>query len=208
MQPLEPEAVDAGVPPGSISRLIDGLKQRDQLAIQTLWERYFQPLVRIAASRLDARLCRAAGADDIAQEAFLDFCENLAHPAVAERFPRLHNREHLWKLLVCFTARAAFDFNKKASRQAEKVAGESALGDAGFAPYAGREPCPEFSAAVAELLEQLPDPTLRRIAVLKMEGCTNKAIAQAIGKAVTTVEVKLKRIRGIWKDLLAPPSAG
>jgi RNA polymerase sigma factor (sigma-70 family) len=186
--------------PGSVTRLIPDLKEGDRQAMQSLWERYFQPLVRVARGRVRPDRCRAAGAEDIALEAFLEFCDRLTRPDADRRFPRLSDREHLWKLLVCFTVRTAFDFNQKQARRGEVVRGESALGDEGFAPFAGREPAPEFAAAVAELLDQLQDDLLRAVALRKMEGYTVPEIARALDCSASTVERKLRAIRSIWRS--------
>jgi DNA-directed RNA polymerase specialized sigma24 family protein len=186
---------------GSVSRLIPALKEGDRAAVQALWERFFEPLVRVAAGRVPGRLRRQAGPEDIAVEAFLDFCACLARPDAGQRFPLLNDREYLWKLLVCFTLRAAFDFNRKAGRRQRVVAGESALGERGLAGLVGREPGPEFAAAVAALLDRLPDDTLRQVALRKMEGYTHDEIARQMDCSVKTVERKARVIRRIW----APP---
>jgi DNA-directed RNA polymerase specialized sigma24 family protein len=191
--------------PGSVSQLIPGLKQGDQQAMQQLWERYFQPMVRLARKRIPSGRRRPNGSEDVALEAFLNFCEQLARPDVGEHFPRLETREHLWKLLACFTVRTAFDFNHKQARREKIVRGESALGEEGFAPFAGREPTPEFAAAVRELLDQLQDETLRTVALCKMEGWTVTEIAQELDCSASTVERKLRAIRTIWKKETGGP---
>jgi DNA-directed RNA polymerase specialized sigma24 family protein len=186
-------------PPGSVSQLIPGLKEGDRHAMQQLWERYFQPMVRLARSRIPAGRRRPIGSEDIALEAFLEFCEQLARPDVGEHFPQLGSREHLWKLLACFTVRTAFDFNHKQALREQVLRGESALGDDGFAPFAGHEPASEFAVAVRELLEQLQDETLRTVALRKMEGYTVTEIALELDCSASTVERKLRAIRTIWK---------
>jgi RNA polymerase sigma factor (sigma-70 family) len=188
-------------PPGSVSQLIPGLKEGDRQAMQKLWERYFQPMVRVARGRMHTSRRRPAGSEDIALEAFLEFCDHLARPDSGRRFPQLATREQLWKLLACFTVRTAFDFNHKQARREKVVRGESALGEEGFAPFAGREPAPEFAAAVRELLDQLQDETLRTVALRKMAGCTVQEIAQELDCSASTVERKLRAIRSIWKTM-------
>ena len=192
----------SGISPGSVSRLLGGLRAGDDEAVRQLWLRYFQPLVRLARGRLSARGCAgpASGdAEDVAVEAFWALCVQLARPAAAERFPELHNRTHLWKLLACFTARQAFDLARKEGRRRRVVADEAALGQDGFEAFAGREPPPEFGAAVADLLECLPSDELRRVAVAKMEGCTNAEVARLLGRSLSTVERKLQVIRVLWR---------
>ena len=67
-----------------------------------------------------------------------------------------------------------------------------------------QEPDPQFAAEVAErcqnLLQQLPEERfrLRTIAMRKMEGYTNDEIRTELGVALSTVELRLKRIRKIW----------
>jgi RNA polymerase sigma factor (sigma-70 family) len=185
-------------PPGSISGLVPALHEGDRLAMQKLWERYFQPLVRVARSRLRPDRCRAAGAEDVALDAFLELCACLARPDAGRRFPHLERREQLWKLLVCFTVRTAFDFNHKQERRGQVVRGESALDD-GLEAFASHEPAPEFRAVVADLLDQLQDDGLRTVALRKMEGCTVPEIARELGCSPSSVERKLRAIRAIWK---------
>jgi DNA-directed RNA polymerase specialized sigma24 family protein len=192
-----PEGADV---PGSVSRWMALLGEGDCTAVQRLWERYFQPLVQVARGRLRGAPLRAAGAEDVALEAFLSLCECLARPDAAERFPELHNRSQLWRLLVCFTVREAFDARRKERRRAAVVAGESALGAAGFEAFAGREPPPEFAAGVGDLLDQLGDDDLRWLALRRLEGHTRAEIARQRGWSVTAVDRKLKVIRTIWKD--------
>jgi DNA-directed RNA polymerase specialized sigma24 family protein len=185
--------------PGSVSRLIPGLKEGDRRAVQELWQRYFQPLVRVARRRIHPARCREAGPEDVALEAFLEFCDRLAGPDTDRRFPRLQTRAQLWKLLVCFTVRTAFDFNQKQGRRAGVVRGESALGEEGLALFPDREPAPEFAAAVGELLDQLRDDKLRTVAQGRMEGRSVPEIARDLDCSASTVERKLRAIRAIWK---------
>jgi RNA polymerase sigma factor (sigma-70 family) len=201
---MHSEAQNSSGSMGSVSQLIPELLEGDRRAMQTLWERYFQPLVRLARDRNRAAR-RVAGSEDIALEAFLEFCDCLERPGAADRFPQLQTREQLWRLLTCFTVRTAFDHNQKQARRGKVVRGESALGDEGFAPFASREAAPEFSAAVTELLDQLQDDSLRSVALRKMEGFTVAEIARQLDCSPSTVERKLRAIRSIWKS--AQPGA-
>jgi DNA-directed RNA polymerase specialized sigma24 family protein len=187
--------------PGSVSRLLGGLRDGDEEAVRQLWHRYFQPLVRLARGRLAGRVSGACDAEDVALEAFAALCERVTRPSAAERFPQLHNRAHLWKLLACFTARHAFDLARKEGRRRRVVEDEAALGEDGFEPFAGREPPPEWGAAVADLLECLPTDELRAVALARMEGYTNAEVARRIGRALSTVERKVQVIRVLWHEV-------
>ncbi len=49
------------------------------------------------------------------------------------------------------------------------------------------------------LLDVLGDEQLRRIAVWKMEGYTNREIADRLGCVIETVERRLRLIRSLWQ---------
>lgn len=194
---------DASFPPGSVSRLLGGLRDSDGEAVRQLWLRYFRPLVRLAGRALSSRGCVPRDAEDVALSAFWELCQQAARPGGP--LPRLHNRANLWTLLACFTSRRALDLARKEGRRRRVVVDESALGEEGFGPFPGREPQPEFGAAVADLLECLPSDELRRLAVAKMEGRTNDEIARALGRSLSTVERKLQVIRALWRDAGGAP---
>jgi DNA-directed RNA polymerase specialized sigma24 family protein len=197
---------------GSVTDWLRGLKAGDrEVAAQLLWERYYRRLVVLARAKLSAMHVSTADADeeDAAQSAFDSFCAR----AEAGRFPKLSDRDDLWRLLVSITTRKALDQSqrqKRAKRGRGSVRNEADLpqGPDGRAPMsleqiAGDEPTPEFAAMVAEeyfnLLETLEDETLRQIAIWKLEGYTNKEIADRLGCALRTVANKLKLIRMKWE---------
>ncbi len=53
------------------------------------------------------------------------------------------------------------------------------------------------------LLDLLGDEQLRRIVVWKMEGHTNREIADRLGCVVETVERRLRLIRSLWQREIA-----
>src|SRR5688500_4224311 len=97
---------------GSVSRLIDGVVVRDEAAVQALWECYFPRLVGLARRRLAGAPRRAADEEDVALSAFHSFCRN----AERGRFPRLLDRDGLWRLLVVITARKAAHLRRGEAR--------------------------------------------------------------------------------------------
>src|SRR5438067_6883003 len=139
----------------SVSHWIGQLQAGDHAAAQKLWERYFQRLVGLARKKLQGQPRRAADEEDVALSAFASFCRG----AEAGRFPRLTDRDDLWRLLVTMTERKAFNLVRdehRLKRGGGAVQGESALhrpDDStvrGLDDCAGREPTPEFAAEVAE----------------------------------------------------------
>jgi DNA-directed RNA polymerase specialized sigma24 family protein len=196
---------------GSISYWISQLKEGDHAAAQQLWESYFQRLVRLARSRLQAASRRAADEEDVVLSAFASFCQG----AKGGRFPLLKDRNDLWHLLLLITERKAIDLvqhERRRKRGAGAVRGDSALigpsnseaADEGWAQFAGREPTPAFAAQVAEecqrLMALLGEGELRAVALAKMEGFTNEEIAARLGCVPRTVERKLRVIRTLWKQ--------
>src|SRR5262245_3964011 len=187
---------------GSVTRWITSLKAGDAAAAQPLWERYHRRLVALARTKLRSARRRAADEEDVVQNAFHSFFRGVA----AGRFPRLDDRDNLWRLLVVITARKALDqlaHEQSKRRGGGTLRGESRIGIGGtgwdgdgLAEIVGDEPTPEFAAQVAEqaerLLDLLGDESLRRVAVGKMEGLTNDEIAARLGCSRRTVARKLE----------------
>jgi hypothetical protein len=98
-------------------------------------------------------------------------------------------------------------------RGSGQVVGESALprGDSEWAcldRVVGREPTPEFAAILADEMRRplsgLGDPTLRQIALWRLEGFTSDGIAGRLGCARRTVGDGLESIRSAWAREGAP----
>jgi len=198
-------------PDESVSQWLGRLRDGDPAAAQNLWERYFQRLVGLARKKLDGLPRRSADEEDVALSAFDSFCRGAGHG----RFPQLHDRDNLWRLLVTITARKAYQLVLREGRQ--KRGGNAILDEAALARLADsgcrevgleqlidREPTPEFAAQLAEqyerLLAGLPDAELRSVAQWKLEGYTNEEIGAKLGCALRSVERKLKVIRTLWDN--------
>jgi DNA-directed RNA polymerase specialized sigma24 family protein len=184
---------------GSVTHWIGDLKAGDQDAAQKLWERYFATLVRLARTRLRSAPRAVEDEEDVALSAFDSFCAATA----GGRFPRLEDRDDLWRVLVTITRRKAADQLERQGRQ-KRGGGRVARADDGdfLDLVAGPEPTPEFAALVAEecrrRLDALPDDMLRRIALLRMEGYTNEEVATQLGCGLRSVVRKLDLIRKTW----------
>jgi DNA-directed RNA polymerase specialized sigma24 family protein len=202
---------------GSVTTWVEQLRAGNRDAAQRLWERYFPRLVGLGRQRLrDLGVTRrAADEEDVA----LSACDSFCRAAEQGRFPRLDDRDDVWAVLVCITARKALDLrahDRRQKRGGGGAAGESVLdalfgtedGGAGLGQVVGREPTPEFAAQAAETfrrpLAQLPTEELRAIALAKMEGFTNEEIAARRGCALATVERRLGLIGAVWQKELRP----
>jgi DNA-directed RNA polymerase specialized sigma24 family protein len=193
----------------SVSNLIPGLKAGDSLDIQRLWDRYFEKLVRLARARLPGHARRAVDEEDVALSVFHSLCDG----AGRGRFPRLEDRDDLWRLLATITTRKVIGSMRHQLRQKRgggQVLGESALAggggaaDEGLADFLSGEPTPEATVQFAEecdrLFDSLEDPTLQAVARLKLEGWRSEEIAEELGTTRRTVDRKLQLIRAIWDE--------
>ncbi len=176
----------------SVSDWIANLRAGDPAAVQPIWERYFDRLVQTARARLKPR--GYVDGEDVALSAFDSFCE-----AVKDgRFPRLEDRNDLWRLLIFITAQK---ISKLITYERAQIRGGGLepVGGSAIATVIGNEPAPEFVVEVAEefrlLLQSLREDSLRKIALWKMEGYTNEEIAARLDCSLKTVSNKLKLIR-------------
>jgi hypothetical protein len=211
----EPEA-PSNEPAGSITRWIGDLKAGHTDALQPLWDRYFAALVERARAKMRPYRGSTAASDeeDVALSAF----HSLYLGVSQGKFPRLDDRDDLWRLLVHLTACKAVDRHRAKQRMRRgggKVVKESDLIAAGIDAdfegdpldrIIGAEPSPEFAAMVAEeyrgRLDELGDQTLRRIAELKLACYGNDEIRQQLNCSLRSVTLKLELIRKIWKARL------
>lgn len=196
----------------SVTGWIDGLRRGNELSAQQLWERYFSRLVRVAGAKLPRGVRRDFDEEDVALSAFHSLCTGVKDG----RFPRLDDRDNLWSLLVVITARKAMYRMRSATAQKRgggQVQGESAFrgsadGDRSQATsinqIIGTEPTPEFATELSDeserLLSLLPDEAMRSLALLKMEGYSNKEAAAKLEYGLRTVERRLGLIRQIWEE--------
>jgi DNA-directed RNA polymerase specialized sigma24 family protein len=192
-----------GEPDGSVTRLLGCLhgtgSQADDAA-RLLWQRYFTQLVWRARARLES-LARGAGdEEDVALSAFKSVCIGIAEG----RFPDLHDRDELWRLLVVVTARKAVNHIRSELNAKHGGGRVVSLDDEALAVVVGREPTPEETVRAAEacrqLLALLPDNQFRRIAILKMEGNSDREVASILGLGLRSVERKLLAIRTAWRE--------
>ena len=197
---------------GSVTRWIDGLQNgtasEDQ---QAIWDRYFQRMVAIARRKLPASVSRSVDGEDIALSALNSFF----HAVKLGRYPDLRDRTELWPLLVrivvCKAANSR-DRELAQKRGAGRVRGDSALAASnaegrnfGFDRVEASEPTPddivELRQLVQVMMESLESEMLRQIARLRLNGHSNREIAEHLNVSERTIERKLIRIRSRWSTL-------
>jgi DNA-directed RNA polymerase specialized sigma24 family protein len=202
---------NSAVEDGQVTRLLGGLKSGKGEDIGRLWEIYFERLAQLARSRLPRGRCREFDEEDVALSAFQSFCDR----AGRGQFPRLDDRDDLWRLLATLTTRklvAALRHQARQKRGGGRLRGESAVLDGtdaaagahvGLDQFLGREPSPEEAACFADevdrLLAGLDDPVLKSIAARKLEGFSSEEIASALEISARTVDRKVLVIRALWE---------
>ncbi|MEY3174317.1 MAG: hypothetical protein RLZZ436_2231 [Planctomycetota bacterium] len=189
--------------PGSVTRWIELLTSGDPAAVEFLWRRYFQRMVRLANSRVRRLSGAAADGEDIALSAFHGFC------AAARRgdFPELDDRESLWRILVTCTLNRSRNLAARASAQKRsQPLQQVSLSDAQHEQTRGKDVVAELVDASDQLLFLLQlldreDATgeLRQIALWKLEGMSNEQIARQLKRRTSLVGQKLRLIRLLWE---------
>ncbi|MEM8678372.1 MAG: ECF-type sigma factor [Planctomycetota bacterium] len=182
--------------------------QQPDRSAERIWAHYYDRLVQYASRQLGDAPRRVLDGEDLATSAL----HAMHRGAVKGRFPQFENRDDLWRILLTIASRKAKATVRRETAQKRgggATRGESIFGTpgdgspAGLADFCGREPTPEFAEVVSvetdELLDQLGDATLKRVAIFKLQGFTNAEIADELDCAVRSVDRKLARIRQLWQ---------
>jgi RNA polymerase sigma factor (sigma-70 family) len=185
---------------GSVTAWLGRLQAGEEAALWDLHQRYYPAMVAMARRRLPGAVCRAADAEDVAQEAFWGFYRSLRDG----RLPRLTNRQELLALLTHITACKAIHLlekelgGKRDCRRRQDAVLEALA--------QRREPGPEEEALLHDcyrhFLDGLP-PALREFAVLFLAGFNQLEIAERLGCVDRTVRRKLNLIFQKWQQMAA-----
>jgi len=194
---------------GSVTRLIQLLRSDDaaarDLAARLIWQRYFHDLLELARKNLDRRIRRREDEEDVLQSMYKSFCLRQQRGEFD-----LAGRDALWNLLVTITLRKARNAANKQMRGKRDITREATLTDrddpesAHWAleqmDAAGPSPAEAvlLNEALERRLEALADPKLRRMALMRLEGYTNREIADIDGCTERAVERRMERIRSKW----------
>src|SRR5262249_13331901 len=190
---------------GSVTRMIQLLRAGDaaerDLAARLIWRRYFRDLLELARNNLNKRIRRREDEEDVLQSMYKSFCLRQQRGEFD-----LAGRDALWNLLVTITLRKARNVANKQMRAKRDIAREVTLMDrddpesAHWAleqmDAAGPSPAEAvlLNEALERRLEALADPKLRRIALMRLEGYTNREIADLDGCTERAVERRMERI--------------
>jgi RNA polymerase sigma factor (sigma-70 family) len=201
---------------GSITRLVQGCQHSDEQAQQALVGRILDDVVRLARRKI-AGMLRTTIDDE--EDVALRVIEQFLRGAAAGWFAKLHDRQDLWQILRVILQRRVHDLLRKHYSQkagAGRVLRESELDAAGSSSSrrGGLDQIPDrdiakvldeaADEAVQERLRQLPDESLRQLVRWRLDGLTNREIADRLGCVERTVERKLKIVRAPWGPETAP----
>ena len=191
---------------GSLTRLAHEVYSADPIlrdeAARQLWLRFSARVATVVRRRLDPRILRRVGLEDVMQSLFADY---FAAGPGSNGPPR--DRDELWRRLVRFTLYKVANTADRHHAGRRDVRREQLVGDhpASADPADFRHRAPDEEAAAREefarLLDVLPDD-LRRVLVLRIEGYSNAQIAAEIGRVERTVELKLQTIRSLLRPHL------
>lgn len=188
----------------SMYEILQKVKDGEDAAVQEMWNRYFPQLVSLAGKRLQGERRQVADEEDVAASVL----ESFFRAARADRFPDLKDKDGIWRLLSKMTHRKVIDQVRR--NAARPALGESAIQagsglDNPLASLASADPTPAMIAMLTDeiehLLEVLPQK-YRPVAAKKLECLTVPEIAAHCGVHISTVERRLRIIRGLWSKEL------
>lgn len=192
---------------GCVTGWIRGVADGDEEAARRLWKHYYPTLVRLAKQMLGAAPRRVSDEEDVAASVLECICTG----AAKGRFDDIANRDELWWLLVTITRQESVNLVRRElriKRGAGRVYAATDLGDSDSRrPFRidqliEKQPTVEFLAMLEEqqqqLLSVLRNDTLRRVAVMRIEGYTHAEIAEKLGVSTRTVIRKLNIVRSRW----------
>lgn len=186
----------------SVTGWIDQLSAGDGPAAAKLWGHISVRLQEFARQKLDSQTRRRYDEHDAANSAFHSLCRGLADGRLVAE-----NRDAFWGLLAVITSRkisAQRRYQNRQKRGGGVLSGESEFGKAGIGAVSDNQQTPDMLAEVSEscaqLLDAIPDETMKQIVLLKFHGATNGEVASELKCTQRTIERKLERIRRIWVE--------
>lgn len=185
---------------GSVTHWIGQIKDgNESSAEEQLCDRYLARLTSLARWKLADLPPQIRDDEDVALGALSSFLWR----AKRGDFPQLRDRHDLWRLLARITVRKSIDQRRNACAQkrgAEHVRAAVEF-EENVLDFDDNTPPPDMLAAIKEEFERLMnvlEEDLRPVAQMKLEGYTNREIAETMGRVERTVERKLDRIRHAW----------
>ncbi|MFK7817661.1 MAG: ECF-type sigma factor [Planctomycetaceae bacterium] len=194
--------------PGSVSVWIRGLRTGHESAAALIFQRYRDKLQGVANKALGSCSRRVSDEEDVVISAFCAFLRRSQGGAYSE----LSTRADLWRLLATITRTYAWKQSRFLHRIKRNPTSEVADSNHLLSSLASAEASPEMIASMSETLSNLlrlldaEDPTLKSIAIGRLEGLTKQELASELDCSVRTIERRLLVIQTIWKSHFEPAS--
>lgn len=172
----------------------------DEGSAEEIWNTYFERLLRFATHQMRGMPKIASDEEDIALSVLKSVCLSIRDGRIGPD----QDDDGIWRLLVVVCKRKIanqYAYQRRAKRNVSQS--QSIDGDVGLLrELQSKEICPEvlaeFNERLAELFGKLEKETLKKIALAKIQGFTNEEIANSLKCSLSTIERKLRVIRGIW----------
>lgn len=181
--------------------------------IERVWNQHFAELVRFAQSRLGGIRRGSYDEEDIALSAIKSLYRGIQAGRLHPHLPG----DDIWKLLVVIALRKISAQRRRllaAKRVGERTesafglqANDSASGFAIDQVWDHRqtlESSDALSHACAEMIQQLTDDRLQTTALLRLEGYSNREIAEQMNCSVSIIKQRIQRIRKLWQRSVEP----
>lgn len=188
----------------SVTIWIGQLDSQQEEMLRRIHARYWPRLVNIAASRLAAGQRRTADDEDLAQEAFIAFCERVRNGGQLV----LEGRQDLLALLTAiikFKAINLYHHDHAQRRGGGEVQSMPVDEDGKLIEAADRTAwTPEEEVAMREQYDryvgELSD-ALRPVAEMYLAGHNAASIAESQGYVKRTAERRINRVCEVWQNL-------
>lgn len=191
--------------PGSVSGWIAQLRQGDPAAINNLVARYFGKIAQYAEGRLRRGIRVTDDGEDIA----LTVLQAIAKQVSNGRYPDLQDRDDLWFMMIVIAQHAVIDRQRVELRRSKSGAPIHNMTDllqtynVELDNFIGREDSEarllEIIDCWEELLRKLPDDRMRQVAQLKIQGLSNREVANELDLVPRTVDRKVNAISQLWQ---------
>lgn len=199
---------DAELTKGSVSGWIAKMRQGDSAAIGHLVARYFQKIAQFAEGKLRRGIRVTDDGEDIA----ISVLHTITRNSAKGRFPDLQDRDDLWFLMIVIAQHAVIDKKRTELRRERQAAPVHTMTDllelynVDLEDFLGNDNSAskllEIIDCWDELLKKLPDDRNREVAKLKMQGYSNREIADILGMVPRTVDRKIRLIAQRWQSYL------
>lgn len=191
--------------------LLGRVRQGDEQAANDLFQRYVKRLIKLARSRLSAKLQRRLDAEDVVQSVYRSFFSR-----AQDGHYQLQESGDLWRLLAAITVNKVRNqarlgtARKRAVGAEESAAGNSSM--MGIPPEAVcREPSPAELGVLLEEIESefsILSQLKRQIVELRLQGHSNEGIARQVHCTERTVQRTLKQLKERLEQRLLGDSSG